>query len=124
MPREKQRRHGGLRYGAELSAAKPSRAKDGLYPRHERERQLDGRDVRCAIRQSGSGGSGFFGLATRLSVGQPLAGDAFDRECGPRCVIETERDPIVIAEVEFAEIPLQVLLAYVMIHPVHPALEN
>ena len=44
--------------------------------------------------QSGSGGSGFFGFATRLSVGQPSASDALDREFGPCCVVETERDPI------------------------------
>lgn len=55
---------------------------------------------------SGSGGSGFFGLATRLPVHKPLASDALDGRPGASRVIKAKRGPIIIAKVKFAQIPL------------------
>ena len=60
-------------------------------PRHRRSR-LD--RLRCP-------------LATSRLIGETFAFDALQREIGPRHVVKAERDAIGIAEVELAQIPLQ-----------------
>jgi hypothetical protein len=63
-------------------------------------------------------------VPVRYPVGQPLASDALNRERGPSCVAVTEGDPVVVSEIEFAEVTLQVLLANVVVHTIDAALED
>src|SRR5690242_7555103 len=55
---------------------------------------------------------------TRPPIGQPLASDALDRKRGAGRVVIAERDPMVVTEIKFAEIPLQVFRTDVMIYAV------
>jgi len=59
-----------------------------------------------------------------LMVGQPLAFDALDRGFGAVDVADAERHAMVVTEIKFREIPMQVLLSAVLIHALHPALED
>jgi hypothetical protein len=52
----------------------------------------------------------------RISVGQPLAGDALDRECGPRGIVAAESDPVVVPEIELVQVPAKVRLTHMVVH--------
>jgi hypothetical protein len=60
----------------------------------------------------------------RLSIGQSLADRATDRLGCPVCIIDAERDPLVVAEIELGEISFQVFCADVMIGTADAALED
>src|SRR5689334_22152101 len=60
----------------------------------------------------------------RPSIGQPLALGALDRLLGALAVFDAECLAHVVAELEFGQIAVQVLLAAVLIDALHPALEN
>src|SRR6266404_4512080 len=71
---------------------------------------------------TGSGaGCGCF-LAVRPPIRQPLASDALDRKRGAGRIVVAELDPMVVAEIEFVEIPAQMSLADMMIGAVDAAL--
>src|SRR3954471_18202723 len=57
------------------------------------------------------------------SIGEPLSNDAAQHAAGAFYVINTERDALIVAEIELGEIPLQVLLADVMVDAVDTALQ-
>src|SRR5260221_12935581 len=59
--------------------------------------------------------------ATRVAIGQPLPCGAFDGLGGAFFVRHAERDPFVVAEIEFGEIPLQMLLADVVLDAITAA---
>src|SRR5579862_875223 len=61
---------------------------------------------------------------TSLLIGQPLPARAFDRLRGALGIVDAKRNALVVAEIEFAEIPLQVFRRDVMIGADHAALEN
>src|SRR4051812_47499215 len=63
-------------------------------------------------------------MLVRQFIGQPLSSDALDRDCSAGSVIKAERDPMVVTEVKFAEIPLQMLGADVVIDAIYAALED
>jgi hypothetical protein len=58
------------------------------------------------------------------SIGEPLSDDTPERAIGPLYVINYERNPLVVAEVELAQIPLQMLLADVMIDAIDAAFQD
>jgi len=58
------------------------------------------------------------------SIGQALPYDAPNDAIGALDIINAECDPLVVAEIELGEIPLQVLLADVMIDSVDTALQD
>jgi hypothetical protein len=58
------------------------------------------------------------------SISKALPYDAFDRAIGASDVIDTEPDPVRIAEIKFGQIPMQVSLAHVLIDAVDPALHD
>jgi hypothetical protein len=58
------------------------------------------------------------------SIGEPLSDDTPERAIGPLYVINSERNPLVVAEVELAQIPLQMLLADVMIDAIDAAFQD
>ena len=83
--------------------------------------------VCLAGRSSGnSSWNGFSGsrFATSCLIGKPLALCAFDRGFGAVHVVNTERDPIVVTEIKFREITVQVVLATMLIDALHTALEH
>ena len=61
---------------------------------------------------------------TSCSIGQPLALGADNRAVGARLVIDAERDPVVVAEIELGRVAMQMRLADVEIAAVDPALED
>ena len=58
------------------------------------------------------------------SIGQPLADDAFEDLVGTLDVVDSERDSLIVAEVEFGEVTVQMFLAHVLINTVDAALED
>lgn len=48
--------------------------------------------------------------ATSRLIGEPLAFDAQQREISPHLIINAELDPVGIAEIELAQIPMQMSL--------------
>lgn len=58
------------------------------------------------------------------SIGESLADNAAQGAAGPLNIINAESDPLVVTEIELGEIPLQVLLADVVIHADDSALQN
>lgn len=62
--------------------------------------------------------------ANRLFLGQALADNALDGLDGAFPVLYAQRGPFVVPEVEFAQIPLQVRRADVVINAVDPTLED
>jgi hypothetical protein len=62
--------------------------------------------------------------AVSILIRYPLANDAAHHLVSALRILNTERDPFVVAEVEFAQIPLQVLLADVVVRARDPALED
>lgn len=63
-------------------------------------------------------------MLTRLPVHQALALRAFDRSNGAFNIAAAERNPVIVAEVELRQIPMQVLLAAVLIDAIHAAFED
>ncbi len=57
-------------------------------------------------------------------VGEALARHALDRGLRPVNVAAPEPDPVIIAEVKFREITMQVLFLAVLIDTLHAAFEN
>ena len=70
---------------------------------------------------NGLSGSRF---ATSCLIREPLALRAFDRGLGAVHVVNSKRDPIVVAEVKFREIAVQVVLAAMLVDALHSALED
>src|SRR5206468_10997480 len=64
------------------------------------------------------------GSDTSLLIGQALADHALDRLGGALRVRHVERRTLVVAEVEFAKVALEVLLRDVVVHAVDPALRS
>src|SRR4051812_33060032 len=60
--------------------------------------------------------------STKRSIGQPPPGRTPDRLLGALPITDTECDSLVVAEVELAQIPLQMLLANVVINAIDAAL--
>src|SRR6478672_8242737 len=96
--------------------------------RHASERLL--RTARIVVCPSPSA---FFALCllfpcgrsvTRRSIGQTLANDAFQCALGALHIIYAKPDPIGIAEIELRKITVQMLLAAMLVHTQHAALEN
>ena len=75
--------------------------------------------IRFAFRSSTAGS----GPISR-SVGQPLALSALDHLHGPLFVAHAETDPVVIPEVKFRQIPVQMLFLAVLVGATHAALED
>ena len=68
---------------------------------------------------------GLLGLgAVSCLIRQALALRAFQRAIGAGVVVATKRDPVVIPEIEFGQIPVQMRFRNVLIHAVNAALEN
>lgn len=61
---------------------------------------------------------------TSRSIGEPLADDAGQRDIGAGPIIGTVGDTVVIAELEFASIAVQMLLVAMLINTAHPALKD
>ena len=57
-------------------------------------------------------------------IGEPLAFDAFDSGFGAVNVAVAEPNAMVVAEVKFREIAVQMLLVAVLINSLHAALED
>lgn len=72
----------------------------------------------CSLR-----GFAFPGI-NRLAVGEPLTDDTTDQTFGALFIINAERSPIVVAEIEFGGVAVQVLLIAMLIDALHPALEH
>jgi hypothetical protein len=70
-----------------------------------------------AARSAPNARSNASGLSVRLQFagGFPL---------GTPYIVNAERDPVVVPEIEFGEIAVQVFLAHVLINAVDPALED
>ena len=58
------------------------------------------------------------------SIGEALSNDPFDRTFGAFYVVYAEPDAIAIAKIKFAEIPVQMALAAMLIDAFHPTLED
>lgn len=64
------------------------------------------------------------GLRISCCIGQPLALDALKRGNRPRCIAVAIRHAVVIPELKFGQIAMQVRLATVLIDALHAALED
>lgn len=62
--------------------------------------------------------------AVSRSIGQPLALDALEDLVGALLVVDPKGDAVVVTEVEFRQIPMQVLFLAVLINAARPSLEN
>jgi hypothetical protein len=58
------------------------------------------------------------------SVGEALSADVLQHGFRALLVIDAERNAVVVAELEFGEIALQVILRALPIHALHAALED
>jgi hypothetical protein len=74
--------------------------------------------------QTGSGGSGFFLLATSPPISEALAACALDRTAGTLGIVNPELDTVRIAEIELGEIAVQMLFAAVLIDADHATFED
>lgn len=59
-----------------------------------------------------------------MPISKPPADCPLDRFNGTLLIIDAKRDSLVVAEVAFSEIPLQVLLANVMVDTVDTAFQD
>jgi hypothetical protein len=57
-------------------------------------------------------------------IGQSLPNDAAQRAGRTLYIVHTQRDPLVVAEIELSKIPLQVFLADVMIDAIDAPLQD
>lgn len=62
--------------------------------------------------------------ATRLSISQALAPRTFKGNRRPFSVINAKGNAMAVAEIELVQVPLQVLLAAVLVHTHHTARED
>src|SRR4051812_25569648 len=62
--------------------------------------------------------------ATRLTICQPLAFRAFDRAFRTVGIVHAKSNAVVVAEIEFVEVTLQVLRPAVLVGTLHPAFED
>jgi hypothetical protein len=58
------------------------------------------------------------------SIGEPFPDDTTDRAIGPPDIVNAQRDPIVMPEIELGEVTVKVLLAHVLIDPINPAFQD
>jgi len=58
------------------------------------------------------------------SIGEPFPDFTTDRAIGPLDIVNAESDPIIVPEIELGKVTMKVFLAYVLIDPIDPALEN
>ena len=61
---------------------------------------------------------------TSRSIGEPFADYATKRAIGAFSVIDAERNAVVMPEIEFSEVTMQVFLADVLIDTVDPSLQD
>ena len=59
-----------------------------------------------------------------MPVCEPLAFRALHGRESPVLIVEAERDPVVVAELVFRKVAVQVLLSAVLVKAFHSALEN
>jgi hypothetical protein len=69
---------------------------------------------------------GFLSLRdfTRLSIGQPLAFCTFQSELGAFGIFDAEGRTVAVSKIKFAQIPVQVFFAAMLIDALHAALED
>jgi len=60
----------------------------------------------------------------RLTIGQTLPRDTFDRFCSTRLVVDAKRHALVVSEIKFAKVTLKVLRAYMVIGADDAAFED
>src|SRR6266540_137897 len=66
-----------------------------------------------------------YGLSVmRRPIGKALPDDTTDRTFSALYIITAERNAIAVAEIEFRQVPMQVLLFAVLVHAFHAALKN
>ena len=58
------------------------------------------------------------------SIGETLANDALERLVGTCAVVHTERNPVVVPEIELGKVAIQMLPAAMLINAGHSALED
>lgn len=63
-------------------------------------------------------------VSTSRSIGQALALDAFDGQVGASNVINAQLDPVGIPKVEFAQIPVQMGFADMLVNTIDAALQD
>jgi hypothetical protein len=63
-------------------------------------------------------------LPMSRSIGEPLSDDAFEDLVGTLNVVDSERDSLIVSEVEFGEVTVQMFLADMLINAVDAALED
>ena len=63
-------------------------------------------------------------FAVRPSIGRALANDALGEFVGALGMVGAKSDTVVMAEVKFREIAMQILLGEILVGPAHAALEN
>jgi hypothetical protein len=64
------------------------------------------------------------GLATNCAVGQPLADNALQRDVGTGQIIDPEAHAVVVSEIEFSGVAVQMMLGAMLIDADHSALEH
>jgi hypothetical protein len=64
------------------------------------------------------------GLPMSRSLSEPLADYAANCAIGALYIVDAERDPVAVAEIEFGEIAVKVFLADVLIDAVDSALQD
>ena len=62
--------------------------------------------------------------AIRLSIGQALSNGALNRAAGAFGIVNFEGSAVRMPEIEFGQIPMQMVLVAVLINAGHPALEH
>lgn len=68
--------------------------------------------------------NGFAGSVTRYPIREPFARRTLYDVLGPLLIFDAERLAIVVAEIEFGEVPGKVFLTHVLVRPEQPALEH
>lgn len=64
------------------------------------------------------------GLATNCSIGQTLADGAAQRGVGPGHIVYAKTGPVVVSEIEFGGVAVQVVGSAVLVNADHPAFEH
>ncbi len=57
-------------------------------------------------------------------VGQPLADDAGQNVIGPRVIVHAKSNTMIVPEIKFRKVPVQVLLGAMLISTAHATLED
>src|ERR1700733_5103600 len=63
-------------------------------------------------------------LAMSCSIGQPFAASAHDRQVGALDIVHAQLDAVGVAEIEFAQVAVQVGFADVEIHAIDAPLQD